>query len=580
MLSFLKEGVREKILLAVRSFGKTWKIIFFGLLFVFLASGAGILHAFNSFFLIDVPQNGGTLSEGLVGSPRFINPVLAASDADKDLSALVYSGLTRVSENGTIIPDLAESYSVSPDGKVYTFILKENLHFHDGGPLTSEDVRFTIEKIKDPELRSVKRGNFEGVVIEAPDPRTVVFTLSAPYAPFLANTTVGILPAALWENLSTEEWNFSALNTHPIGSGPYRVNEVRENQSGIPEYYDLISFPLFALGEPSLHTLRFYFYANEEELSSGVTSGKVESFSTPSPLRALEFEKNGAKVVRAPLPRVFGVFFNQSEQELFTDPSVRKALDMSVDREYIVENILYGFGTALSGPFSPGTGAYQEGEQASTTLSQERRIEEAREILRNAGWTYSEEEKNWTKKEKGPKSIEKTLSFSLSTSDAPELKAVAEAVLRNFEALGAKVTLKIFESGDLNQNVIRPRKYEALLFGEIIGRDPDPFAFWHSSQRLDPGLNIAMYANVSADKILQELRETREEERAILYREFEDKIKEDTPAIFLYSPEFIYVLPSRVFHAALPPIVHPFERFSQIHMWHIETEKIWKIFAK
>ncbi len=576
---FFNVGVREKISLAVRSFSKTWKIIFFGLIFVFAASGAGILSALNSILLVPIPEHGGGFSEGIVGSPRFINPVLAASDADKDLTALVYSGLMRISGDGTLIPDLAESYSISPDGKEYTFVLKPEVIFHDGTPVTSEDVKFTIEKIKDPQLKSPRRGNWEGVQVSAPDSSRIVFTLALPYAPFLGNTTLGIMPASAWENLSAEEWNSSALNMKPVGSGPYQIKEVQQNASVIPEYYDLVSFPDFALGEPYIESLRLYFYANEDELLAGIANGEAESHSAVSPERAILLEGRDAQALRAPLPRVFGIFFNQNEQDLFTDPSVRRALDKSVDRDYIIDTIFHGSATPLSGPFPPGTYAYHKDDDPESSVSAEERRAEAREILLKGGWKQNEETRQWQKKEKNQRSIEKTLSFSLSTSDAPELKSAAESVKRDFEALGARVDLKIFEAGDLNQNVIRPRKYEALLFGEIIGRDPDPYAFWHSSQRLDPGLNIALYANVTADKTLEKIREAFQENRAALYREFEEKIKEDVPAIFLYSPQFIYILPSRIENAALPPIVYPAERFSEIYRWNIEKDKVWKIFA-
>jgi peptide/nickel transport system substrate-binding protein len=174
------------------------------------------------------------------------------------------------------------------------------------------------------------------------------------------------------------------------------------------------------------------------------------------------------------------------------------------------------------------------------------------------------------------------LVFSLSTSNVPELKSAAEAVKSTWEKIGAKVELKIFETGDLNQNVIRPRKYDALLFGEVVGRDPDPFVFWHSSQRNDPGLNIALYTNITADKLLEKARTVSDEEkRKEIYRQFQEEVEKDAPAVFLYSPYFIYIVP----HALkgiddTSGITVPSERFGQIYKWHLGTEKIWKIFAK
>ncbi|MFA6273443.1 MAG: hypothetical protein WC673_03075 [Candidatus Paceibacterota bacterium] len=136
-----------------------------------------------------------------------------------------------------------------------------------------------------------------------------------------------------------------------------------------------------------------------------------------------------------------------------------------------------------------------------------------------------------------------------------------------------------FEPGELNQTVIRPRKYDALLFGEIIGRDPDLFAFWHSSQRNDPGLNVALYANIKADKFLEEAR-TIADQGARLEKlvAFSEEIKKDIPAIFLYSPDFMYVLPEKIKGFAFGRLTIPSDRFANINQWYVETDKVWGFF--
>lgn len=555
-------------------------MLFCALCFLFTISAAGLLFSVNSLFLIDVPKRGGQFTEGVIGSPRFINPVLAVSQTDHDIAALVYSGLLRVSSDGSLIPDLAESFEVSENGSEYVFLLKEGLVWHDGKPLTAEDVKFTIEKIQDPGTRSLKRGNWEGVVAEAKDERTIVFTLPAPYAPFLENATVGILPKHLFGSLSPEDFSASSLNTHPIGSGPYRLDTVKQDVTGIPEYYDFVSFHAFSLGEPYIEQVRIQFYANEEELSAAFQNGKIDAASAISPAKAVMLEESSnAFLHKAPLPRVFGIFFNHNEQEIFTDKAVRRALDKSLNKNTIVHDILLGFGTVLNGPFPPGSFGFESGMAESPVLfaPNGEHLAEARGILEEEGWTYSDEKKVWEKKTSDGT---KTLEFSLSTSNVPELKLVAEAAVRDWTSLGAKVALKVFESGELNQSVIRPRKYDALLFGEIVGRSPDPYAFWHSSQRLDPGLNISLYANASADKALVELRETRDEdERILLAGEFESMLRDDTPAIFLYAPQYLYLASPRIKNISLPPIMNPSERYARIFEWYTETEKVWKIFT-
>jgi len=144
----------------------------------------------------------------------------------------------------------------------------------------------------------------------------------------------------------------------------------------------------------------------------------------------------------------------------------------------------------------------------------------------------------------------------------------------------AQVSLQVFNASDLNHSVIRPRKYDALFFGEIIGRESDPFAFWHSSQRNDPGLNIALYTNITADRLLEEGRVTFEKDaRREIYQQFQEEVRSDIPAIFVYSPDFIYIIPNKIKGIKTGTITVPSERFLDIHTWYVETDRLWKIFT-
>ncbi|MCR4306436.1 MAG: hypothetical protein NUV42_00545, partial [Candidatus Yonathbacteria bacterium] len=214
-------------------------------------------------------------------------------------------------------------------------------------------------------------------------------------------------------------------------------------------------------------------------------------------------------------------------------------------------------------------------ESSTSTPS---RTDEARAILERNGWTFNEEKGVMEKKTKTGTT---QLAFALSTSDVPELKELGELVKKQWEAIGARVDLKVFGTGDLNQNVIRPRKYDALLFGEIVGRDSDLFSFWHSSQRNDPGLNVALYANIAADKLLEETRTISDtDERIKKYQEFKKEIARDMPAVFIYAPDFIYVLPQKVQGVAVGSVKTPSERFLNISEWFIETDRVWKFFVE
>lgn len=534
----------------------------------------------NNLILIEVPSDGGAISEGIIGTPRFINPILAISDADRDVAALVYSGLMRPDGQGGLETDLAESYETSSDGLTYIFTLKPDILWPDGKKITADDIIFTIEEAKNPAVKSPRRAGWEGVEVKKMDARKIQFTLKKPYAPFLENTTLGILPKHLWENALAEQMIFSDFNISPVGSGPYRVASINRNSSGVANSY--ILYPNNRYSHPRTHIqkITLKFYPSEETLLAGFRAGEVSSMSGISP-KSLENLSLADKEVRTLfLPRVFGVFFNQNANPVFAGQEVRKALSVTANRNAIIMSVFNGYASAIDSPIPSGTFGYlEEDGTVGKPFNSTGVLGQASGILSNGGWTYNEGSKIWEKKTK--KEIRR-LAFSLETSDVPELKQTAEELQKMWQNLGADVTLKIFEAGDLNQNVIRTRNYNALLFGVVMGRDPDPFAFWHSSQRNDPGLNIASYTNTAVDKILETARgENNPEKRKNLYADFERELNKDTPAVFLYSPKFIYVEPKNI-RTTKPTfsITVPSERFSQVDKWFTATENVWRVFAR
>jgi peptide/nickel transport system substrate-binding protein len=550
-------------------------VIFLVLLLVLFGSSLTMLLSVNNAFLVEVPARGGILREGIVGLPRFVNPLLAISDADRDLVSLVYSGLMRGTEDGTLIPDLAESYEISEDGLTFTFTLREDLTFHDGSPLTADDVIFTIAKAQDPALKSPKRANWDGVVVQKIDDRTIMFTLEQVYAPFLENTTLGILPAHIWKQASSEEFPFSQFNSEPIGSGPFRVAQVDRTSSGIPERYRLVPFADSALGQAYIASLHIHFYGNTDALIQAYRNKEIDSTSglPPEQLGSIVGHA-GAKVLEAPLSRLFAVFFNQNQNPIFADRSVREALSLSLDKEGIVNDVLLGYGSPIEGP----TPLRERAEDDDIDVTKEDRLGNAKSILERGGWEFSVENRVW---EKEVRNETQQLSFSLLTGNAPELKQTAERIKEDWEALGISVDIQYFEPADLQQGVIRPRKYDSLLFGMIVGREMDLFAFWHSSQRNDPGLNVAMYANIEADSLLEEARETTDTEaRDQLLRDFEKEIAEDIPAAFVYAPDFVYVTPIDLKGVSLGFVVNPSDRFLTADRWYINTEHVWTIFQR
>lgn len=551
------------------SFSFKNQVILLVLLVITLLSFVIFILQANDKLLLTTPTQGGDLVEGVTGSPRFINPLLALSETDRDLTALVYSGLMRQDGKGNLVPDLAESYIISPDGLTYTFILKDDLRWHDGKKITAEDIAFTIDKAKDPLIKSSKRAGWEGVSTVVTSDLEIQFILKRPYSPFLENTTLGILPKHLWIDVGAGDFTFSELNTDGVGSGPYKISKIKKSGSGVPTYYDLVPFNDFALGSPYIERLRVRFYPNIDDLVRAFDRGKIDSMGAIRPETAVSIEESGDAIEKIELPRVFGIFFNQNEAGVFTNKEVRKALDIALDKEKIVKEILFDYGVAIDHPIPPGSLGYIARED-----DLDDRLATATNLLETNGWSKNDEGVFV----KELKSGDILLSFTITTASIPELKSVAEAVAKTWRELGASVDVQLFETGDLNQNIIRPRKYEALLFGEILGKDPDPFSFWHSSQRLDPGLNIALYASISGDKLLEDARITLDRgERIEKYLEFQAELSEDRPAVFIYSPYFLYSLPEKVRGEQIAPITIPAERFSNIYQWYIDTEKVWKI---
>lgn len=537
-------------------------------LFYFFASLVGIaaltgLYTLEQSLLKQVPAYGGILVEGEVGSPRFINPLLALSDADRDLSALTYAGLMGLSASGTLTPVLADDYEIAADGKTYTFTLRSNAKFSDGAPVTANDVVFTVKKAQDATLKSPEYANWSGIGVEAVDQRTVRFTLPKAYAPFLGLTTLGILPAHLWQNISNEEFSFSTLETNPVGAGPFKIADVARNASGLIESVSLVGNPFYALGRPYLDGIRFDFFSRTEDLAGALASGAVESaYGIPSP-----------QVLTAPYARVFGVFWNPSEKQVYARAEVRKALSLALDRRQIVSTALGGYATAIIGPVPPGGRIEQ-----STVPQSANPTEAAADILKAGGWAYDGSARIW-KTSGGSRAGAKQAvldGITIRTSNVPELKNVASAVKTDWEKLGIPVTIELYEPGDLSQNVIRPRKYEALLYGMVIGRDQDLYAFWDSQERNDPGLNIALYANKTVDALLENARSSTDEKARIAdLQKIESLVAADYPAAFIYAPNFVYAVPNDLQGVVLPQIIMPSDRFATAASWYRVTDAVW-----
>ncbi len=565
----------EKILSVIDRFSATEKVVFTFLLLVAIVTTLLMTWKVNGSFLVPIPAHGGSLAEGVVGLPRSINPVLAFTDVDRDLSTLIYSSLMRY-DRGKLTEDLAQKYSVSEDGLVYTFTLKDNVRFHDGTPLTTDDIEFTIQKIQDATLKSPRRADWANVTIKKISPIEIQFILKQPYSPFLTNTTIGILPKHIWKNVDADQFIFSLYNIEPIGSGPYKLDSIKRDSGGIPQYYNLVPFNRYYNGEAYISLLTIHFYPNEKTAIEAYNAGIIESLAGISPHEAeiIASTTPKAKILNTPLPRIFGIFFNQNNAPVLANKEVRQALNLSLDKDKFIKEVLLGFGISIDSPLPLGTiQATSTITATGTSLSNK---EFAKAILAKAGWVINSD----GILEKKDKKSTQVLEFSIATADSPDLKLAAEIAKSQWESIGARINIKVFEYGDLSQNIIKTRKYDALLFGEFIGKDLDLYAFWHSSQRNAPGLNVAMYVNSKTDKLLEDARTTIDSNlKENIYQSFNKIIQDEMPAVFLYSPEYIYIVPSKLSGLQFGPITTPSDRWYKVEKWYIATDNVWQIFV-
>jgi len=514
-----------------------------------------------------VPKYGGSFKEGIVGNPQYLNPVLSEiSDADRDITQLIFSGLMKYNNKSELVPDLAEKYSIDSSGKTYDFFLRKDIKWHDNEQFTADDVIFTINTIQNPEYRSPLRINWAGVEIEKIDDYTIRFKLKTPYAPFLTNTIVGILPKHIWENVAPERFALDENNLLPIGTGPYKFKKIKKDKEEFVDFIELESFNQYKPHEPYIEKIKLSFYPNEESLIKAHNKGKIDSINLASVRnKSLLIGINGNKnIYRLNLPRYFAVFFNQSKSKALSDYKVRAALNYATDKQEIIDKVLEGEAKSIDSPIPIGVWAHADIEAYDFDL------EKAKQILTDREWT---DEDGDGIRERGDTKLE----IELITTELKELQQVANLLQEQWSKLDAKITIKILNIGEIQQEYIRPRKYESLLFGEVLGLDPDPFAFWHSSQKKDPGLNLALYSNSKVDKLLKDARQTLDsEERKEKYAQFQQLVINDAPAVFLYSSYNLYYAAKKIKGIEVEDIVVPSKRFSDIQEWYIKTKRVKK----
>jgi peptide/nickel transport system substrate-binding protein len=317
------------------------------------------------------------------------------------------------------------------------------------------------------------------------------------------------------------------------------------------------------------------FYQNEDELLTAFESGDITSSSQLPTAKVSELiDSDQYRVIQEPLPRVFAVFFNQNRAPALRDTAVRLALTTAIDRDVLIDTTLSGFGIPITSPIPPNHPAVESTSQISGNSTSSPK-EKAETILTRAGWIKNNTG-SWEKRIDGEV---RTLNITLKAANTPAFEGTIDFVARAWRDLGITVQVEAFEQSDLLQAVIRPRDFEALLFGIDMNRAVDLYPFWHSSQREDPGLNISQYANIEVDKLLDRARiATTTDEQNNLNRSALQIIARETPATFLYVPQLSYVLQKESSVPEMKRISKPQDRFMNIQEWSTATDTIWPIF--
>jgi peptide/nickel transport system substrate-binding protein len=496
--------------------------------------------------------------EAEIGTPSRVNPLFAyASDTDRDLASLVFSGLVRLDADGTPLPDLAQNWDVSSDGLAVVFHLRPNVTWQSGGSFTSADVLFTYGLLGNTALQGdpEQAALWQSIKCTAPDSLTVSCALPEPFAPFLTYATMGILPSSILSSATPQSILDDPFNKRPVGTGPYSVVEMNTNHAL------LRANPSFYLGAPHIDEIELKFYPNMSSAAADIVRGNADGL-----LADLTIDPNDYQTLR----HVDGLNSHTANSSSFTilylndgtppinDPAVRSAISRAIDVDSVIADQLGGRGQRADTPIVPGTWAYDSGAQAP-----QHDVGQARSILEADGWVLPA---NKTVREKN----NTELSITLITDQDALRGAIADAIAAQLADAGINATVARQPSNSLVRDFLIPRQYQAAIFGWDPGADPDPYPAWHSSQTINNGRNIAGYTSNDADKLVEDARRSFDiANRKSLYSQFQALFLLDVPSIPLYVPLDTYFVRRTVSGVDPGVLFSPASRFRNVYQWTI-----------
>ena len=501
--------------------------------------------------------------EAIVGAPARVNPLFAPlNDTDADIASLVFSGLTRLGADGTVLPDLAQSWEISDDGLNYTFHLRRDVTWHTGSPLTAEDAAFTYGLLADPELPGDPALGqlWRQVTCSAADELTLLCQLPQPFAPFISYTTIGLLPKHILESATGATIADSPFNQAPAGTGPYRLAQLDQTKAILranPTYYGT---------GPEIDEIELRFYPDSSTAAAALSRREVQGLLLGPSASQEDFDlltsTAGLRAYTANRT-AYAVLFLNNSQPPFDDKTLRQAVALSVNIDDIISHLLGGRAVRADSPIVPGTWGYNPEVEPRPYDT-----DKAKDLLDKAGWKTGEKA---IRQKEGAE-----LRITLMTDQDPLRIAIAQEVANQLAKVGIQTVVAPQGSADLVRELLVPHQYQAAIFGWDPGADPDPYPAWHSSQVGADGRNLAAYQNPDIDRILEQARQTTDlDKRQALYYTFQQKFYEDVPSVLLYYPVFTYFVAEAVQDLKLGTLFQTSSRFADINQWTIgETPQL------
>ncbi|PYQ13454.1 MAG: ABC transporter substrate-binding protein [Acidobacteria bacterium] len=490
---------------------KRWPTALLAVLFV-VACGKGPEHAADSLRLaIDV-------------SPASLDPRLGSDESSRRVQQLLFNGLIRFDGRGEPQGDLAASWEQT-DALRYVFHLRPGIRFHNGRPLTSDDVRYTVESILQDEVLSFLKGDLAVIDgMETPDAATIVFRLKEPFAPFLVNLGLGILPRG----------SGADVGLHPVGTGPYRLKEFRRDQGLV-----LQAFDGYFRGRPPCPTIRLKVVpevvSRQQELLKGSVDLVVNDL-TPDQVEALRGSKD-LEILSGPSNSTTYLGFNL-EDPILKDVRVRQAIAYALDRRQIIQVLLHGLAREATGLLPPDHWAYEPNVR---TYAQDEA--KAASLLDAAGYLDPDGA--------GPRS---RFQLTYKTTTAELAREQASVFQEQLKRVGIDLEIRSYEWGTFYDDIKAGRfQIFSLQWTQLL--DPDVFRLRFGSGYLPPaGSNRVRYRNPEVDRLLIEGTRARTvEERRRAYSRIQSILAEELPYFNLWHKSNVAVLRRRVQGFTLTP---------------------------